>query len=138
MYCNNCGNQTREHQVFCDKCGNKVGERGMGNHSHVVHVREKSKGIAAVLSFIWSGLGQMYVGKVGRGLALMFIHFVTVIIGPFVVLAGGLFGGPGGLLGGGLLILILPITLWAWNIFDAYNQAKKHNDSVRNSGRCPW
>jgi len=138
MYCNNCGNQTGEHQTFCDKCGNKIGERGMGNHSHVVHVREKSTGIAAVLSILWAGLGQIYVGKIGRGLALMLAQLTMIFTSVFFVIAGGLFGGLGGAIGGGVLFLVLLFVLWAWNVFDAYKQANNYNDSMRNSGRRPW
>ena len=138
MYCNNCGNQTGEHQVFCDKCGNKVSEKGMGNHTHVVYAREKSTGIAALLSILWAGLGQIYTGRIGRGLALMFIHLVMIISSAFVAFAGLLFGGLGGAVGGGLLFIVLLTILWAWNIFDAYKQANKYNDSLRDSGRQPW
>ena len=142
MYCNNCGNKMEEHQMFCDKCGSKIGERagerGMGNHSHMVCVREKSTGIAAILSILWAGLGQIYVGRIGRGLALMFAHLMLIIAGGFFVLAGGLFGGIGGAVGGGMIFLVLLVVLWAWNVFDAYKQANNYNDALMSNGRRPW
>ncbi|MDR0508712.1 MAG: hypothetical protein LBG63_02650 [Candidatus Methanoplasma sp.] len=115
-----------------------MGGNGMGNHTHVVYANEKSTGIAALLSILWAGLGQIYVGRIGRGLALMLIHLMVVISSAFVAFAGLLFGGLGGAVGGGFMVFVLLAVLWAWNIFDAYKQANKYNDSLRNSGRRPW
>ena len=42
----------------------------------------KSSGLAAVLSFFWCGLGQVYLGQFGTGIALM--------LGPPVMLFLGL------------------------------------------------
>ncbi len=36
-----------------------------------VHVLARSPGVAAVLSFFWAGLGQIYCGQLGKGLAFM-------------------------------------------------------------------
>ncbi len=66
---------------------------------------KKSEAVALLLSFLFPGLGQIYVGKVGRGLAFLIgtivLTIITFGIGGFIV--------------------------WVWNIIDAYNQAKKHN-----------
>ena len=37
----------------------------------VVHGGIKSSGLAAVLSFFWCGLGHVYPGRIGTGIALM-------------------------------------------------------------------
>lgn len=54
--------------------------------------------LAAVLSFLITGTGQIYKGKVLRGLAF----FIGVIIGSFFFLIPGL-------------------CVWIWSIIDAYN-----------------
>jgi len=110
----------------------------MGNHSRTVCVREKSAGIAALLSLLWAGLGQIYTGKVARGLALMAAQIMLAIASAFFVLVGGLFGGIGGAIGSGILFYVAIFVLWAWNIFDAHKQANKYNDSLMNDGRRPW
>jgi len=139
MYCNNCGNKAEERQVFCDRCGNKMGEGGMGNnHSHRIIVREKSTGAAALLSVLWPGLGQLYVGRVGRGLALMMSQLILIMAGAFFTVVGTLFGGLGGGIGSGIIFYIAIFALWAWNIFDAYKNANVYNDAMMQNGRRPW
>ncbi len=66
---------------------------------------KKSEAVALLLSFLLPGLGQIYLGRIFRGLAFL---FGTIAVG---LLTFGL---------GGFLI-------WIWNIIDAYNLAKKHN-----------
>jgi len=129
-----------EHQEYCDKCGNRAGARGAAVSSppQMVYIREKSAGISTLLSFLWAGLGQLYVGRIGRGIALMLVHLVLVFNGIFFVIAGGLFGGLGGAVGGAILFVVLLFVLWVWNIFDAHKLANEYNDSLRGSGRRPW
>ncbi|ADU29038.1 hypothetical protein [Evansella cellulosilytica] len=57
----------------------------------------KSPGIAAVLSALWTGLGQIYNGQIAKGVLLMFIQFINVllmfvIIGFFTYFAVWIFG----------------------------------------------
>ena len=66
----------------------------------------KDTTLAAILSFIMPGLGQVYVGKTGRG---VMIWFLTLL---------------------GYICLVIPgIIIWLWNIFDARDQAKKINEN---------
>jgi TM2 domain-containing membrane protein YozV len=111
---------------------------GYGPPPQMIYIREKSTGVAAVLSIVWAGLGQVYVGKIGRGLALMIAYFFAVFIGLFSFITGGLLGGVAGAVGGIVLVGVLYFSLWIWNVFDAYNLANEYNDSMRNSGRRPW
>ena len=97
---------------------------------------EKQKinpGLAAVFSFIFSGLGQIYNGQILKGLCIMAfsaIGMVLVIIGFVQIgfcLLSELFGRAELLLGGILLTIgfLLIIILGIYNIYDAYNTAKK-------------
>ena len=90
-------------------------------------------GLAAVFSFIFSGLGQIYNGQILKGLTIMSFSamgIILVIIGFVQIsycLVSQLFGR--GDLAAGIIILItgfLLITiLGIYNIYDAYNTAKK-------------
>lgn len=70
----------------------------------------KSPGIAAVLSFIWSGLGQIYNGQILKGLLVMLIQAVNVAL--MWILIG---------------FFLYPIV-WIWGMYDAYSVAARHNE----------
>ena len=77
--------------------------------------QKKNEVIAAVAS-IWPGLGQAYVGELGRGLAIF----------AFVVVLSSL----GALLG---YLSWASFIVWAYGIYDSYSIAKK-----MNSGAIPF
>ncbi len=67
--------------------------------------KEKSPGIAALLSFIFAGSGQIYNGELLKGI---------------LILAGTLVG---------VLIFLIPgVIVWIYGIYDAYATAKKMNE----------
>jgi TM2 domain-containing membrane protein YozV len=43
----------------------------------------KSSGAAIVLSFFWTGLGQLYAGRIARGLIMMVLTPIIWAIGWF-------------------------------------------------------
>lgn len=67
----------------------------------------KSAGIAAVLSALWSGLGQIYNGQIVKGLALMALQVFNALL-VFVLV--GFITGP---------------IVWIWAIYDAYTVADR-------------
>lgn len=69
-----------------------------------------------VLSFFWTGLGQMYNGQIGKGIVLMILQLVLLTVGALTLLFGI-----------GIILLIAAVVLWAWNLFDAYNTAERIN-----------
>lgn len=67
----------------------------------------KSAGLAAVLSFLWCGLGQIYNGEIAKGVLFMILYVISfllifVVIGVFTTLA-----------------------LWIWGMVDAYRTAER-------------
>jgi TM2 domain-containing membrane protein YozV len=128
-----------EKQFFCDKCGNRAGSEGTGYSSppHLVYVKEKSTGLATVLSMVWMGLGQLYVGKVGRGLALMLLQFIMIFVAGAVILVGTFFGGLGGFLIGNIVFFGAWVAVWIWNVFNSHKLANEYNNAARVNGR-PW
>ncbi|NLD47192.1 MAG: hypothetical protein GX660_08325 [Clostridiaceae bacterium] len=65
--------------------------------------------MAAVLSFLYVGLGQIYNGQIGKGIGMMVLGVVFIILGFFLI------GIP------------LYIILWILGIYDAHNVAKQIN-----------
>ena len=69
----------------------------------------KSAGLAAVLSFFISGLGQIYNGQILKGLIII---VVQIINGALTT----------------ILIGWIPLAIvWVWAIIDAYREAEKIN-----------
>jgi TM2 domain-containing membrane protein YozV len=111
----------------CPYCGNplKVMPAYREATASRVTVGTKNSGLAAVLSLIIPGLGQMYAGKIGRGLFFLFIGIpLTVIIALFFFWL--------------ILPLFLPLAFWIWNIFDAYNICNEYNRRLVQTGNPPW
>lgn len=102
----------------------------------VLSLEEKKKinpGLSAVFSFIFSGLGQIYNGQILKGLYIMALSafgMLLVIIGSVQIgfcLLGGIAVGKE-LLPGSIIFIIGVLLIGAlgiYNIFDAYNTAKK-------------
>lgn len=90
-------------------------------------------GVAAVLSFFFSGLGQIYNGEIKKGLLIMFFS----CLGLLMLLVGAVFFGyyilgevffKGQFIGGLILFLggiFLVAILGTRSIFDAYSRAKE-------------
>jgi TM2 domain-containing membrane protein YozV len=71
----------------------------------------KNPGIAAVLSFFFTGLGQIYNGRLLKGLAFMAAGALNIAL-MFVLI--GFVTGP---------------LFWIYNIYDAYSDAERINRS---------
>ncbi|HEY8368474.1 MAG TPA: hypothetical protein VIM86_04090 [Thermodesulfobacteriota bacterium] len=69
----------------------------------------KSPGLAAVLSFFWPGLGQIYNGQIAKG--LVFVALAAVFGWLMMVVVG---------------FVLYPI-LWIYGIYDAYRTAERIN-----------
>ena len=76
-------------------------------------IGRKDGAIAAILSFLIPGLGQMYVGNVSRGVGVFFVTLCT-------------------------LFFLVGFFIWIWNIFDANQQANLYNSHLYSYGRPPW
>lgn len=73
---------------------------------------KKNPGLAAVASFFFAGLGQIYNGDILKGVLLMIVQVINVLL--CFVLVG---------------FLTYPVV-WIYGIWDAYKSAEKFNQSV--------
>lgn len=74
----------------------------------------KNPGIAAVLSFFWAGVGQIYNGQILKGLILIGVQVLNSLL---------------------MFLLIGFITyplVWIWGIYDAYRTAERINRETAN------
>jgi TM2 domain-containing membrane protein YozV len=106
-FCSNCGAEIDARAEICPKCGVRVAPPPY-IPPPVVSER-KNEGLAAVLSFLFVGLGQIYNGQIGKG--IMFIVVGVIAVLTMFVLIG----------------FILYPLFWIYNIYDAYTSAKAIN-----------
>jgi TM2 domain-containing membrane protein YozV len=69
----------------------------------------RNPGIAAVLSFFWTGVGQIYNGQLVKGIILILVQMINAAL--MFVLIG---------------FITYPIV-WIWGMYDAYKTAERMN-----------
>jgi TM2 domain-containing membrane protein YozV len=81
----------------------------------------KNPGLAAVLSFFFMGLGQIYNGQITKGIFFIIIYSVSAFL--MIILIG---------------FITTPI-LWIYGMYDAYKSAEKINSDIARfqSGNGP-
>ncbi|UCD85206.1 MAG: hypothetical protein JSU92_03165 [Deltaproteobacteria bacterium] len=93
------------------------------------HVQKKNPGLATLLSLLWCGLGQIYNGKIVKGLILMSIYLVCVIYFVRCIL-GVISGTEEEVAAKGMIAVILGIIvlmLWVYGMINAHETAEKIN-----------
>ncbi|MDF1664807.1 MAG: hypothetical protein P1V97_23810 [Planctomycetota bacterium] len=98
-------------------------------------------GVAAVLSALFTGVGQIYCGRVGRGLAIMFVGPILMVGFVFLMIVGTLSATNdpsqtvGSLGAWSILIGLMSTFYWIFNIYDAYTLACTVNQQQNRSRR---
>lgn len=72
----------------------------------------KNPGLAAVLSFFYMGLGQIYNGQIAKGIAFLVAYTLSWIL--IIIVIG----------------LITTPLLWIWGMIDAYKSAENINRDI--------
>jgi predicted RNA-binding Zn-ribbon protein involved in translation (DUF1610 family) len=159
-YCSNCGEKLDYNIEMkkCPKCGTDLDLRQNKQSSTVVEsLPYKSPGTATLIAFIGGifslpGIGHIYVGKLGKGIAILvggFILYILMIL-SIIYITTPLTHIPqyAAIVGVSNFIMIAIITTIAlsvgyiaffiWQIFDARKLAKKFNETVRTAHKEPW
>jgi TM2 domain-containing membrane protein YozV len=109
-FCFHCGASIESAAAVCVRCG--VAQPFTGHFASQFggyQAPPKNSGIAAVLSFFFPGVGQIYNGEIGKGIAFVLLNFVFWIL-TFLIIG-----------------LPLLLVLWVWAIYDAYSVAERIN-----------
>lgn len=112
-YCPNCGASIDEMAEICPQCGVRV-------MFPQVYTQPKNGGVAAVLSAIIPGLGQLYCGKGMRGAGFFVLNLFVLLL-----FSGASSESPNS--GGTDFLFLLVIIVWIWNILDARKIAGSTN-----------
>lgn len=78
----------------------------------------KNPGLAAVLSFFYMGLGQIYNGQISKEVGFIVAYTVSWML-VFVLIG----------------MLTTPV-LWIYGMYDAYKSAEKYNRNATGEGRA--
>ena len=112
-FCSNCGFEMPKASKFCPECGTTA-ERvpPVMNTTTIVVPSNKSSGLAAVLSFLIIGLGQVYLGLTKKGIILFLLAIISGVL--MMVLIGW----------------ITWLLVWGYAIYDAYNSCEKMKKGI--------
>lgn len=111
-FCSNCGFELPGEVKFCPACGFSTTSKAQASNPNAVCNPNKSAGLAAVLSFLIIGLGQVYIGLTKKGILL----FIAAIVSGVLMLI--------------LIGWILWLLVWGYAIFDAYSSAEKMKQGI--------
>lgn len=122
-YCTNCGKPTDESASYCPNCGKKTTQNNESFTDRVEKetqrfMNNKEPFIAAVLSFLLPGLGQVYNGDFKKGLFIQIAYIITWM-------AAFIF----------FLFAVIPIVILIYAIYEAYTEAdkmRKGTEPVKN------
>jgi TM2 domain-containing membrane protein YozV len=101
-FCENCGAEIDRRAEICPKCGVRI--------QPPAEIR--NPGVSLILSFFIPGLGQLYNGQITKGLIFIAIGFFLAL--TIILLIG---------------IILYPL-FWIYNMYDAYDTAKKVNAGI--------
>ena len=110
-FCADCGRECGEDRTVCSGCGHPLQsapEAPVGGKK-IIRPGGRSAALAAILSCVIPGLGQLYLGQVTKGAVMFITHLVWL---PVWFLAGGLLFSSIIVMTGGVGIVLLPVR-WA-------------------------
>lgn len=111
-FCTNCGFEMDSSLKFCPECGTPTSNLRPAANTQLISNRQNSPGLAAVLSFLIIGLGQVYIGLTKKGIILFVLAIVSGIL--TIILVG----------------YVLWLLVWVYSVYDAYNSAEKINNGI--------
>lgn len=113
-FCANCGFEMPKSTKFCPECGTATDNapQVINNTNGAVMHTDKSPGLAAILSFLIVGLGQIYLGLTKKGIILFIAAVISGVLMLFVI--------------GWITWLIV----WVYAIYDAYNSGEKMRNGI--------
>ena len=101
-FCQSCGEKINVIAEICPHCGVRVAPAPLS--------QEKSVAIAAILSFLFPGLGHLYNGLTKKGVSFIIAYIISAIL--IFLLIG----------------FVLVFIVWIWALFDAIKTTEAINN----------
>lgn len=111
-FCRNCGYKLTGDYKFCPECGYDLSGKVTANRSSVPSVNsgEKNLVLAVILSVIFPGLGQIYLGLNQKGILFIVGYIISAVL-IFLLI-------------GFLLVLVV----WIWALVDVVQSTNAINN----------
>ncbi len=111
-FCRNCGYELTGDYKFCPECGYDLSGKVTANQSPVPSANsgEKSLVLAIILSVIFPGLGQIYLGLNQKGILFIVGYIISAIL--IFLLIG----------------FILVFVVWIWALVDVVQSTNAINN----------
>ena len=111
-FCRNCGYELTGDYKFCPECGYDLSGRVTANRSSVPSANsgEKSLVLAVILSVIFPGLGQIYLGLNQKGILFIVGYIISAVL--IFLLIG----------------FILVFVVWIWALVDVVQSTNAINN----------
>ncbi|WP_405306447.1 zinc-ribbon domain-containing protein [Methanobrevibacter sp.] len=108
-FCQSCGEKININAEICPHCGVRV--------AGISPSQEKSVALAAILSFLFPGLGHLYNGLTKKGVSFIIAYIVSAVL--IFLLIG----------------FVLMILVWIWALFDSIKttEAINRGENVEDS-----
>ena len=124
-HCGQCGAALAAKYAPCPKCG--YSKTRYNPTTPAPGAQYKNEGTGLILSIVLgllaiNGIGQIYAGKVGRGIGIMIGSWVLIAVGIMTMGIG----------------LIAYLAIFIWQIFDTKKLCKEYNEFFSLNGRPPW
>ncbi|NLK26040.1 MAG: zinc ribbon domain-containing protein [Euryarchaeota archaeon] len=150
MYCHNCGARIPDDSIFCTRCGAKTTVSTQASttcppYQPYMAIPMKSEVLSIILALLIPGTGHLYIGKLVQGLIILIAYFSLYVLSMVWLLpimisiddpAAYLYDA--GTLTALVLVSIIAFIIWIVQLIDVYNQTKKYNDVLRQTGQPPW
>lgn len=137
-FCSNCGERldTSINNEQCPKCHSPLHEfKHLETAKSIIEqLPYKNPGTAALIAFIGGifalpGIGHIYVGKVGLGIGILILGLVLYVFSIIFIFIFPPIA---------LIISIVYLILFIWQISNTRKLAKRFNESVKATGKEPW
>ena len=137
-FCIRCGHELEEGSKYCKMCGTPVDaewpETKQRNEEKV-----KNDVVSLILSFVFPGLGHIYLGDKKRGTMFLVATLVVTVVTVMVISAiMGSRDPPLGLMGGVFALTMLNLILRLAAIIDGMDRANKYNHAISEGRDPPW
>ena len=100
-FCQNCGKKIDINAEICPHCGVRVANFGSSEEKNVL--------LSAILSFLFPGLGHLYLGLNKKGISFIIAYIVSGILTLIVI---------------GLVLMII---VWIWALIDSIKATEAIN-----------